>query len=127
MDDDALDSIPALGRVSVRAVLVRDGEDPGPALAEAGIFEPVAIPVALADGAAMSGGILGDGITPNLVGVLESDAHQGFDAAAACDPVTQPGPEDLPAPVTTTVPPAFGFRSFAPAGRVGRSTGKQRS
>jgi len=60
-------------RLSLRCVLVTGGADPGPALAAAGIFDPVAIPVVFGDGPGLSGGILGDGRTPNLVGTLEFD------------------------------------------------------
>ena len=47
--DNPLDRIPAFNRVSIRAVLVNEGEDPGPALAEAGIVNPIAIPMVLGD------------------------------------------------------------------------------
>ena len=47
--DNALDRIPAFSRVSIRAVLVNEGEDPGPALAEARIVNPIAIPVVLGE------------------------------------------------------------------------------
>lgn len=72
MSDNPLDRLPAYDRVSIRAVLVHDGEDPAAALAEAGIFDPIAIPVMLGDGADLSGTLLGDGITPNLMAVLET-------------------------------------------------------
>ncbi len=71
MSNNPLDRLPAYDRVSIRAVLVQDGEDPSAALAEAGIFDPIAIPVMLGDGADLSGTLLGDGITPNLMAVLE--------------------------------------------------------
>ncbi len=49
VSDHPLDRIPAFTRISIRAVLVQQGEDPGPALAVAGIINPVAIPVVLGE------------------------------------------------------------------------------
>jgi hypothetical protein len=45
MNDNPLDRIPKHDRVSLRAVVVDDGEDPGPALRAAGIFDPIAVPI----------------------------------------------------------------------------------
>ncbi|HET6307128.1 MAG TPA: hypothetical protein VFG12_08080, partial [Rhodopila sp.] len=47
--DSPMDKLPAHDRVSIRAVLVREGEDPGPALAASGIVEPVAVPVVVGE------------------------------------------------------------------------------
>jgi hypothetical protein len=99
----------AANRVSIRAVLARDNEDVTEALARAGIVEPVAIPVQ-ADPAE---GFLGDGITPNLTGVLEPDE------TPVDDPDPNDGTERPPAgvraqPATATLPPEYGMRAFAP-------------
>nr|WP_294555662.1 hypothetical protein [uncultured Rhodopila sp.] len=69
-------------RVSVRALLAGDGEDVTQALAQAGIFDPVAIPVQLDP----QGGFLGDGITPNLTGVLEPGDAAGDGPEPGADP-----------------------------------------
>ncbi len=61
MSGSALDRIHPHDRVSIRAVLVHDGEDPGPALAAAGIFDPIAIPVVIGEHPPTSG-MLGDGL-----------------------------------------------------------------
>lgn len=73
MDDDSLQRFAAASRVSLRAVLIEDGQDPGPALAQAGIFDPVAVPVVLGEDAAVAGGIMGNGMTANLSGTLETE------------------------------------------------------
>jgi len=85
MSDNPLDRIPLFDRVSIRAVVVEDGEDPGPALAQAGIFEPVALPAVMDEGGPHNS--FGDGITPNLVVVLEPDQQEDdrFDAASDAD------------------------------------------
>ena len=80
VSDHPLDRIPAFNRVSIRAVLVQQGQDPGPALAAAGILNPIAIPVVLGEQVELSSGILGDGITPNLTAVLETEYQDHFDA-----------------------------------------------
>ncbi len=61
MSDNPVDRIHPHDRISIRAVLVHDGEDPGPALAAAGIFNPIAIRVVLGENLPMAGG-LGDGL-----------------------------------------------------------------
>jgi hypothetical protein len=128
MTDNPMDSVPSFNRVSIRAVLVTDGEDPGPALAEAGIFDPIAVPVVLGDDATLSGGILGDAVTPNLTAVLEPDQAgdwQEDDWESSSEPPpnrTSAGSElrQPEKPTVTTLPEAFGHRPFAP---VVRKTG----
>ena len=82
MTDGPADQLAAMNRVSIRAVLAAKGEDVTEALMRAGIINPVAIPVVLGDDAHAVGGLLGDGITPNLTGVLELDSD---DAAGQPD------------------------------------------
>ena len=117
MSDDPMDRIPAHDRVSIRAVLVREGEDPGSALARAGIYDAIALPVVVGDSGDLSGGILGDGMTSNVSAVLETEHPDDADSAsynqhdsdgsqtAAVHPA-KPGPTMLPA--------AFGLKSRAP-------------
>jgi hypothetical protein len=123
MSDNPLDRLSAFNRVSIRAVLVHDGEDPSAALAEAGIFDPVAIPVVLGDETDLGGGVLGDGITANLTGVLETEQEDDFDSSPFNQPDNQPGlrPEAAQRgePVTTTLPAAFGLQPLAPVHRLG--------
>ena len=61
MTDDPVGSRAASNRVSIRAVLAFDGEDVTQALNQAGIFDPVAVPVTLGDAEDPPGGILGTG------------------------------------------------------------------
>jgi hypothetical protein len=115
-----MDRLPAHNRVSIRAVLVRDGEDPGPALAAAGIVDPVAVPVVAGDHPDLSGGILGDGVTANLTATLETE--QGEDAQVAADgeqAIAGRGPRAAQPPATTTLPPAYGMQPLAPVRRGG--------
>lgn len=119
MSGNPLDRIPAFDRVSIRAVLVRDGEDPIPALAAAGIIDPIAIPVVMGDELNLSGGILGDGITPNLIAVLETEQTKSFETSSYNSPHQAASRQDTARAArrgTTTLPEAFGQRSFAPIG-----------
>lgn len=122
MSDNPLDRLPAHNRVSIRAVLVHEGEDAGAALAEAGFVNAIAIPVMLGTDMDPSGGILGNGVTPNLTAVLETDPEDTFDAAA----YTQSGEERFaagsaqpPEPDTATLPAAFGMQPLAPIRKTG--------
>ncbi len=121
MTDNPLDSMHGFDRVSIRAVLVRDGEDPSAALLEAGITDPIAIPVLVGDDLDPTGGILGDGITPNLTAVLETEREDDFDSS----PDTGPTPPRRSAEVarpdeagTSMLPPAFGMQPLAPVRRT---------
>jgi hypothetical protein len=131
MSDNPLDRIPGHDRVTLRAVVVKDGEDPGPALAAAGIFDPVALPVAF--GEPDIG--FGDGITPNLMAVLETNPATGEDPAPSsgarpASAEAQPSAAasavgDRPGrPVTTTLPAAFGMQPLAPVRRSGGGDGR---
>jgi len=122
MSDTPLDRLPAFNRVSIRGVLVHEGEDPRPALAAAGIVNPIAIPVVLGEDLDLSGGILGNGITPNLKAVLETEQHDDFDSSPTNQPNeagSQPSAARSAEPVTTTLPAAYGQPSFASNGRLG--------
>ena len=81
-----LDKLPAHNRVSIRAVLVHEGEDPSAALAEAGLANAVALPVVLGEQLGLSSGILGNGITPNLTAVLETEPEVGSDLSFGGQP-----------------------------------------
>jgi hypothetical protein len=122
MADNPMDSLHSFDRVSIRAVLVHDGEDPSAALAEAGIFDPVAIPVLMDHEGTSSDGILGDGITPNLTAVLES-RHEG----SRDSPANRQKPAGRPEVALASqykssvrmLPAAFGLRPLAPVGTPG--------
>ena len=101
-------------RVSFRAVLAFDGEDVAQALSQAGIFDPVAVPATLGDAGDPPGGILGDGITPNLIGRIEpDDVSPGIEAHATSTGVEQPSDQ----PVTAGARATDGMRPFAPMRR----------
>jgi hypothetical protein len=128
MSDNPLDGIPTFDRVSIRAVVVHDSEDPGHALSEVGIFDPIALPMVFGEGQPDS---FGDGITPNLTAVLEFDQEDGSDPASGnldAAPVThnptpgaQPGtagssPDDVrpSRSAATSLPAAYGIQPLAP-------------
>ena len=97
--------------MSIRAVLAHDGEDVTQALARAGIVDPVAIPVQ----AEPVGGCLGDGITPNLTGVLEPDEAEEDGPGIAA--VSAPPPLDAARsarPAAAMLPAERGMQAFAP-------------
>jgi hypothetical protein len=81
-DDRAAEIPPAYNRVSVRAILVHEGEDATEALAKAGFVDVISIPVVLGEDSRLPDGILGDGITPNLTAVLETEPEDEFPPAA---------------------------------------------
>jgi hypothetical protein len=130
MSDNPLDRIPSHDRVSLRAVLVKDGEDPGPALAAAGIFDPVALPVTF--GEPDIG--FGDGITPNLTAVLETHPGPGDvlvpasgarpASAEAQSGAAASGFDDRPGePATINLPAAYGMQPLAPVRPSGDKSG----
>jgi hypothetical protein len=124
MDDDILQRFAAASRVSLRAVLVEDGEDAGAALAQAGIFDAVAVPVVIGADGALPGGLLGSGMAANLTGTLEADALAPFDEAGLGSRDRRvPDLEQRVAEAaggsggTLTLPAAFGRRPMAPVRR----------
>ena len=123
MSDNPLDRIPIFDRVSIRAVVVADGEDPGPALAEAGILDPIALPAVFGEDEPDIS--FGDGITPNLTAVVEPDAQPEDDQTE--DDQTEDSPPDRrsatedgrPQMVTAALPEAYGLTPLAPVRRRG--------
>ena len=94
MNDNPLDRIPAFDRISIRAVVVADGENANDALAKAGIVDPITVPVVFGEEAPSAG--FGDGMTPNVVAVLEFDpptdsAREATRDAAARRASDEPG------------------------------------
>ncbi len=140
MTDNPLDRIPNHDRVSLRAVVLRDGEDPGPALAAAGITDSIALPIMFGEG--QPGASFGDGFTPNLTAVLEPDQGQdsdgvpigdegfggsGYDPAAGSDSLEAGAMSGaageavpLPGATTTTLPAAYGLQPLAPVRKSGQ-------
>lgn len=114
----------AANRVSIRAVLDDGHGDLQAALRDAGIFEPVAIPVLLGDQADASGGMLGNGVTPNVVGVLEPDEAESDTFAADPDPapLLPKGGAAIVADRSgsANLPASFGIRPLAPVRAPGR-------
>ena len=116
-----MDKLPAHNRVSIRAVLVHEGEDASAALAEAGFANAVAIPVMQGEQLDLSGGILGNGITPNLTAVLETEQEDALeDLPRMQRGAVRPAPDGarLSGPVTTNLPATFGIRPLAPVHRI---------
>ena len=120
--DEPMDRVSAANRLSIRAILVSQGEDPTAALAAAGIVNAVAIPVVVGEELDLSRGILGNGRTPNLIAVLETEQDEEFGASVgkqqksvrpAADAAQSTGP------VTVNLPAAFGIQPIAP-GRTRR-------
>jgi hypothetical protein len=119
MSDNPLDRIHSFDRLSIRAVVVEDGEDPGPALAEAGITDPIALPMMSGEQPLDRG--FGDGITPGVTAVLEIEWHDTppsapeFQANPARPGSDGAGPSGW---ATTNLPPAFGSKPLAPVRRM---------
>jgi hypothetical protein len=131
MSDNPMDRLSPHDRVSVRAVLAHEGEDPTAALAAAGIVDAIVVPVAMGEDLDLSGGILGNGITPNLTAVLETEQQDdSFDDGAgsqrgSTQPSAQPSTRATPssAPVTTMLPAEYGVKPLAPVGLAKRAAG----
>ncbi|PPQ34644.1 hypothetical protein CCS01_10040 [Rhodopila globiformis] len=100
--------------MSVRAVLAFDGEDVTQALGEAGIFDPVAVPALFGDAADPPGGILGDGITPNLVAEIELDEPGGVSPDVEASPASTGMEQPWDQTATTRVPAVHGGQSLVP-------------
>ena len=117
MDDDLADALAKANRVSIRAILLPDGEDAAQALAENGIDNPVVVPFIYANETFDSGGVMGDGRTPNVVATLERDQNDRSNAESGSSPPAthQPvGAAGLEVPTTMTLPAAFGIKPLAP-------------
>jgi hypothetical protein len=131
MSDNPLDRIPSFDRISLRAVVVAEGEDPGPALTAAGISDPIALPIAF--GESPPDRSFGDGFTPNVTAVLEfhepevdgSGSTSGTFGSAADIPASSAGAQagaegavsdDVPPfrPATTNLPGAYDMQPLAP-------------
>jgi hypothetical protein len=128
MSGNPLDRIPGFDRVSVRAVVVMEGEDPGPLLAAAGIVDPVAVPVVF--GADAPDRRFGDGLTPNVSAVVEFDERpedegdepSDVDESAGSRPARSPSAATEVQPFksdTSTLPAAYGMTPLAPVRRSG--------
>ncbi|MEA2787598.1 MAG: hypothetical protein QOG73_4 [Acetobacteraceae bacterium] len=112
-----MDRLSSFNRVSLRAVLVTNGQDPSVALAAAGIFDPIAVTVVLGDGPTISGAVLGDVVTPNLTGVLEPDQEHDWGPLPALQPnrtSTASISRQSGRKVAATSLEPLGRRSFAP-------------
>jgi hypothetical protein len=124
MNENPLDRIPEYDRLSLRAVIVPEGQDPGPYLASAGIDDPVALPIVFGD--AEPSVTFGEAFTPNLKAVLESDQPDsaGFgETANAASGSGDNGSENQAKPWRSAVsqapglearPSVQGYRSVAP-------------
>ena len=123
MTSDPPGTLPAYNRVSIRAVLVHEGEDPSAALAAAGLVNAVVVPVVLGDASGQPAAGQRGGIVPNLPAVLQFDAAGSFAAPFGSQPVATSiasASIPAPAPVTQTLPAAFGGKPLAPIRRPGR-------
>ncbi|HVZ06860.1 hypothetical protein [Rhodopila sp.] len=121
--DDTARRLIRAEQVSCRAVIIPEGEDPVPSLREAGIIEPVSIPVGWAvDGATAIS--MGDGWTPGMPATFHPDddpAMEDVQAAGVDSPGRAQGSDGgdrrLPRTETVMLPEAFGARPFAPVRR----------
>jgi hypothetical protein len=121
MTDNPMDSLSHFDLVSIRAVLVHDGEDPSDAVSEAGIHDPIEVPVTMGEDMSLAEGGLGDGITPNLSAVLETERWDIVALSSQSRPGDTSGASDSARPAqsgTTTLPAAYGIQPLAPVRRM---------
>jgi hypothetical protein len=69
-DDDPLSQILAHDRVSIPAILIVDGDDSVASPVDAGIYDPVTIPVTIGDDSTV---MLGDCFTESITAVFTPD------------------------------------------------------
>lgn len=128
MNDNPLDRIPDFGRVSIPAVVVEEGEDVGAVLSAAGIVDAIALPVVFGESPDVAGGLLGDGMTQNLVAILETEAleTEGGDQSDAFALAPEPAgswPAESEGDSQTAgaaLPAAYGMQPLAPVRPRGR-------
>jgi hypothetical protein len=114
MNDDPIDRIPSFDRVSVAAVLVREGEDATAALTEAGIIDPIVVEVMLDDGSGTDLSFFGDSVSGNLVAVLETEQADHRSDHREAKRVAHSDPPSSATPRNANLPRAFGSRPLAP-------------
>lgn len=118
MTGNPLDDIPAFNRITFQAVLTDGTEDPADALAAAGIFDPVTVPISPGDEPDQGSGIIQGGPVPNLTAVLEEDEEEngggGHDDDARERQAPRDRPVGRPTRQTAVLPAAFGQRPLAP-------------
>ena len=117
MSDDPLDRIPAFDRISVPAVLVQDGEDADAALNDAGIPDPVAIPVLIGEVSGPFDGSADHQIERGLTGAFEVtvDDWPSAPAPSVTDRFLEHDSyKELAPRRTANLPDAFGSRPIAP-------------
>jgi hypothetical protein len=122
MTDNPMDSLSTFDLISIRAVLVHDGEDPSDAVSEAGIYDPIEVPVMMGEDMSLAEGGIGDGITPNLSAVLETEQWDIFASSSQSRPRDTGGTSGSAQPAqsgTTTLPAAYGIQPLAPVRRRG--------
>jgi hypothetical protein len=102
-----MDGLPAHDRVSIRGILVSEGEDPGVALAEAGFVDSPAIPAVPGEDLDLSGGIPGNGIAPNPIAVpgTEQRRHMAGTCPGAAESTSNRAQPSEP--VATMLPAAY--------------------
>jgi hypothetical protein len=132
MSDNPLDRIPSFDRISLRAVVVAEGEDPGPALAAAGISDPIELPVVFGEDPPDRS--FGDGFTPNVAAVLEFDQSEEDESGPASGaPSSASYTHGSPAgaagssPAATNLPSAYDIQPLAPVpphGKTRRNTNR---
>jgi hypothetical protein len=134
MSDNPLDRISRHDRVSLRAILVHQGEDAAAALAEAGFVDVISVPVVLGEDVNLPGGILGDANTPNLTAVLETEPDDASGSSTGTAQSTTGGSRSGSArsagdgsqpsgSAAADPPPALGMQPMSPV----REPGMQRS
>ena len=114
MNDDPIDCVPSFDRVSVAAVLVREGEDATSALSDAGIIDPIVVEVMFDDGQQMPPDPFGGGITANLTAVLEMEQTDQRPDEQSSRGATGNVAIRGPSGTSANLPPAFGGRPLAP-------------
>ncbi len=119
--DHHTDTPIGIDRVSIRTVLVREGEDPGAALAVADLVDPIALPVMSGEQPDVPGGILGNGITPNVTALLETEQPDvsGEASKARSGSVRSADRRTRTSEPASVVPPAAsGIQSLAPVRKI---------
>jgi hypothetical protein len=97
MADELADRLARAEQIVLRAVVVPDGADPGPILAQHGMIEAVAIPYLPDDGTGDAAKAMGDGLQGGVQATLVMDQDNGAganDGSQVADGLSRRGPPD---------------------------------
>ncbi len=123
MNSELADRLERTERIAIRAILIPDGADPIPLLAQHGMIGAVAIPCLPDDNTPHAAGAMSDGLQRGLQATLIMDQDgagsiEGSEAGMA-EMTASAVPDEAVSPTATAMlPSAYGMQPMAPTRRV---------